>query len=220
MRLQTVTVALCILAVRLAGAGPHDATSHQPFGDVEHWQRVFDDPARDAWQKPQALVAALEIRPGMAVADLGAGTGYLSRYLAAAVGHRGTVFAVETEPKLLEHLRRRAELERTAQVVPVLGSSDDPRLPTGRIDLVVILDTYHHIDGRLAYFRRLRRILTPLGRVAIIDWHKRELPVGPAPDHKLAREQVVGEMQRAGWTLTAEYTVLSYQYFLVFRPRA
>ena len=219
VRVSAATVVLGVLLGRLVLAGPHDATSRHAFDDVEHWRRVFDDPARDAWQKPQALVDALAIRPGMAVADVGAGTGYLSRYLATAVGKRGTVFAVETEPKLLEHLRRRAEAEGTSQVVPILGSTDDPRLPTAGVDLVVILDTYHHIDDRLGYFRRLQRVLRPHGHLAIIDWHKRELPVGPALDHKIAREHVVDEMQRAGWTLATEHTFLPYQYVLVFRPR-
>lgn len=73
----------------------HDATTHHSFEDVEHWVSLFDDPARDAWQKPASVVEALQLRPGMCVADLGAGTGYFSRYLAAAVGEAGTVFAVD-----------------------------------------------------------------------------------------------------------------------------
>src|SRR5439155_11893940 len=115
---------LLLLAVRLAAAGEpsHDATARHSFADVEHWVGVFDDPARDAWQKPRELVAALGVRPGMTVADLGAGTGYFSRYLSSAVGPRGTVFAVDVEPNLVVHLRDRAEKEKTDNVVPVLAS--------------------------------------------------------------------------------------------------
>jgi len=193
-----------------------DATSHHDFADVRYWSSVFDDPARDAWQKPKELVAALEIRRGNVVADLGAGTGYLSRHLAAAVGPEGTVFAVETEPNLVEHLRQRAALEKTANVEPVLASTTDPRLPVGRIDLILVVDTYHHLDARRTYLPALRRFLRPGGRVAIVDWQKRELPVGPPMDHKLAREQVVDEMQASGFMLAAEHTILPYQYFLVF----
>jgi len=208
-----------LLAAAPAAAGPHDATTHHDFADVEHWQSVFDDPARDAWQKPSELVQALAIRPGAVVADLGAGTGYLVGRLARAVGPEGTVLAVDVEQNLVAHLRERAEQEKTANVVPILASVDDPRLPRGGVDLVVVLDTYHHIDDRLVYFRKLRRALRPRGRVAIVDWHKRPLPVGPPPEHKLAREQVLDEMRTAGWTLAAEHDVLPYQYFLVFRPR-
>jgi ubiquinone/menaquinone biosynthesis C-methylase UbiE len=200
------------------GPGPHDATSHRRFDDVEYWTGVFDDPQRDAWQKPDALVRALALPAGAWVADLGAGTGYLLRRLAEAVGPAGTVFAVEVEPNLVAHLRQRAERERLAQVVPVLASFDDPRLPRAAFDCVLVLDTYHHIDDRLAYFRRLRAALKAAGRVVIVDWHKQPLPVGPAPDHKLAREQVVDEMGQAGYRLVAESDALPYQYFLAFQP--
>ncbi|HVN83511.1 MAG TPA: class I SAM-dependent methyltransferase [Candidatus Binatia bacterium] len=197
--------------------GPHDATAHHSFANVEQWTKVFDDPTRDAWQKPTELVAALPITPGMAVADLGAGTGYFSRYLSNAVGARGTVFAVDPEPNLVAHLRERAEHEHTVNVVPVLASLDNPRLPNGGVDLVLIVDTFHHIDDRLNYFRRLQRVLKPDGRVAVVDFKKEPLPVGPPPEHKLARDQVVDELQTAGYRLTAEPAILPYQYVLVFQ---
>ncbi len=195
---------------------PFEATSRHPFDDVQQWTAVFDDPARDAWQKPRELVAALGLTPGMTVADLGAGTGYFSRYLAGAVGDAGTVFAVDTEPNLVVHLRERAERERTPNVIPVLTSFDEARLPTGAVDLVLIVDTFHHLDHRLEYLRRLRRVLKPSGRVAIVDWQATPLPVGPPLEHKLAREQVVSEMQAAGYRLSAEPALLPYQYVLVF----
>jgi len=202
-----------------AHGGPHDATVKHSFEDVEHWSRVFDDPARDAWQKPQELVRALALPEGAMVADVGAGTGYLEPYLARAVGPRGTVLAVDVEPALVAHLRERAQQEKLANVVPVLGSADDPRLPAGRVDLVLLVDTFHHLDDRVEWARRLRSSLAPGGRVVVVDWQKRELPVGPDVAHKLAREQIVGEMTAAGYGLVAEPDVLPYQYFLVFAPR-
>jgi len=165
------------------------------------------------------LVAALGLTPGMTVADVGAGTGYLSHHLAAAVGPDGTVLAVDPEPRMVAHLRERAEREKTPNVVPILASTDNPRLPAHGCDVVVLLDTYHHIDDRLSYFRALPRALRPEGRVAIVDWKKEPLPVGPPPEHKLAREQVVEEMAAAGYRLVAEPDLLPYHYFLVFRPR-
>ena len=199
--------------------GPHDATSHRTFDDIDHWKRVFDDPKRAEWQKPAEVVAALQLKPGMQVADVGAGTGYFSRYLSQAVGETGAVFAVEVEPRLIEHLRERAEAEGSGNLIPVLGSAAEPRLPRGRIDLVLIADTYHHLDDRVVYLRRLARVLSPAGRVAIIDWHKRELPEGPPAEHKLSREHVVDEMSQAGFELAEEATFLPYQYFLVFKLR-
>jgi predicted methyltransferase len=202
-----------------AWAGPHDATpgSRHSFADVPHWVSVFDDPARDAWQKPDEIVRALGITPGMRVADLGAGTGYFSRRLSEAVGPTGTVFAVELEPALAVHLRERAEQEKTANVVPILASADNPRLPAGGVDLVLVADTYHHLDDRLGYFRRLAADLAPGGRVAVVDWEKRPTPIGPDVAHRLARDTVVGEMEAAGYALVAGPHVLEHQYLLVFR---
>lgn len=213
----------CMRHVRAADApaprAPHAATSQQSFGDVPHWVSVFDDPARDRWQKPREVVRALAIRPGMRVADLGAGTGYFSRHLSAAVGPAGTVFAVDTEPNLVAHVRERAEKEKTPNVVPILASLDNPRLPVESADLILIVDTFHHLDDRLVYARNLRRFLRPGGRVAIIEWQTRELPVGPPADHKLPRAEVMEEMTAAGYELVAEPDVLPYQYFVIFAMR-
>jgi predicted methyltransferase len=194
----------------------HDATAKHSFADVERWAAVFDDPRRDAWQKPADVVASLGLHAGMTVADLGAGTGYFIRYLSHAVGELGTVWAVEPEPTLLRHLRGRAESDGLSNVIPVLASSDNPRLPHAGVDRILIVDTYHHIDDRLNYFERVHAMLKPGGRVVIVDWHKRELPEGPPVDHKLAREHVIDEMHMAGYRLVAEPDVLPYQYLLVF----
>jgi predicted methyltransferase len=201
---------------RPAGKASDRATASHSFEDVEYWSKVFDDPTRDAWQKPSELIAALALRPGQTVADLGAGTGYFSRYLADAVGPDGTVLAVEVEPTLVVHLRQRAEREQRATVVPVLGSMDNPRLPAGGVDLIFIADTYHHLDHRQRYLPRLRRALRPGGRVAVVDWKPGKLPEGPPPDHKLPPEQVIEEMRAAGFQLEDNLNVLPYQYVLVF----
>ena len=108
-RWAAMLVGYVLLAAPLGRAASDDATSHRSFADVEQWVAVFDDPARDAYQKPREVVRALRIRPGMRVADVGAGTGYFSRYLSAAVGAAGTVLAVDTEPELVRYLRERAE---------------------------------------------------------------------------------------------------------------
>jgi ubiquinone/menaquinone biosynthesis C-methylase UbiE len=199
---------------------PHDATARHPFDDVDRWVKVFDDPARDEWQKPREVVQALGLRPGMIAADLGAGTGYFTRHLAKAVAPDGFVLAIDTEPAMVKHLGERASKERIWNAVPVLAATDNPFLPPRRVDLVLIVDTYHHIDDRLNYFERLKGSLAPWGRVAIIDFHKRPLPVGPSIEHKLAREFVVEEMSEGGWALVDEKTFLPHQYFLIFAPAA
>lgn len=195
-----------------------DATSHRSFEDIPHWKGVFDDPKRDEWQQPTEVVQALGIRHGMTVADLGAGTGYFSRRLAEAVGPRGIVLAVDTEPGMVARLRSRAEEEKTANLIPILASADNPRLPPAGVDVVLVVDTYHHIDDRVAYFRVLRRALRRGGRVAIVEWQHRELPVGPPLDHKLPRKRVIREMDAAGYAVVSEPAFLPYQYFIIFEP--
>ncbi len=202
-----------------AAAAGHDATVRHSFADVEHWAAVFDDPGRAAWQKPAEVVRALALQPGQIVADLGAGTGYFSSDLAAAVGAEGSVFAVDPELNLVAHLRQRAERDKLANVIPVLASADNPRLPAGGVDLILIVDTIHHIDDRLNYLRRLRTRLRPGGRVAVIDWKKEDTPLGPPIAHRLARDQVVAELDAAGFALADEPGFLPYQYFLIFAPR-
>ena len=194
-----------------------DATATHSFADVARWEKVFDDPARATWQQPAKIVAALALGPGMVVADVGAGTGYFERALSEAVGPLGAVLAVEVEPNLVVHLSGRAEREGTANVTPVLGWTSDARLPAGRVDRVLLVDTYHHLDDRAAYVRRLRAALAPGGRVVVVDWEKREDAVGPPLGHRLAREQVVGEMERAGYRALGPGEQLPYQYVLVFQ---
>ncbi len=197
--------------------GPHDATSRHPFNEIKKWVRVFDDPARAKWQKPAEVVAALRLEPGMIVADLGAGTGYFVEHLARPVAPDGIVLAIDTEPEMVKYIGARAVRDRIANVVPVLAQTDDPFLPPGRVDRVLIVDTYHHIDDRLHYFGAMRRALTPGGRVVIVDFKKEPLPVGPPLEHKLSREYVIKEMKSAGWALDREESFLPHQYYLVFR---
>jgi ubiquinone/menaquinone biosynthesis C-methylase UbiE len=205
-------------ATATEGPASDDATTHHPFNDPEKWAKVFDDPGRDEWQKPGEVVKALGLKPGMTAADLGAGTGYFMAALSQAAGSGGVVLEIDTEPEMVGYLAKRAKKEALLNVVPVLALYEEPFLPKGRVDRVLIVDTYHHIDDRRAYFTRMRQALAPGGRVAVVDFHKRPLPVGPPPEHKLEREVVVHEMEQAGYRLADEPTFLPYQYFLIFAP--
>ncbi|HET6277502.1 MAG TPA: methyltransferase [Candidatus Polarisedimenticolia bacterium] len=211
--------ASCALAEEPPQHGRHDATATHSFDDAERWSRVFDAPDRAEWQKPAEVAAALQIGPGMVVADIGAGTGYFLEHLSRAAGSRGMVLAIDTEAEMVAHLGQRMAGAGVTNVVPVLALPGDPFLPPGRVDRILIVDTYHHIDDRLRYFGRLRDALAPAGRLAIIDFLKKPLPVGPPPEHKLEREFVLQEMIEAGWKLADEKKdLLPYQYFLIFEP--
>ena len=208
---------LALMLFWLAGAGAQTPHTHQhQFSGAEHWARTFDDPARDQWQKPHEVIQALRLAPDATVADIGAGTGYFAARL-AHMTPKGRVFAVDIEPDMVRYLSERAQREKVSNLQAVLGKPDDPRLPE-KVDRVLLVDTYHHIDQRVAYFRRLRDSLKPGGEVAIIDFTAQS-PVGPPPAARISAQQVRAEMQQAGYTLAAQHAFLPHQYFLVFKPQ-
>ena len=187
--------------------------------DFEAFVRRMLDPGRDRWQRPARVLRALRVRPNAVVADIGAGPGYFTLRLARAVGPRGHVYAVDPEPRSLERLRRRLERLGVRNVTPVLSRGDDPHLPAGACDLVLIIDTYHHFPDGAAFLRRAAGALKPGGRLVGIDFQKRETPVGPPVEHRVAREEFLRDAGRAGLALVAEHPFLPYQYFVVLRPR-
>lgn len=207
--------ALALLGFSVAFAQtPH--THEHRFSGAERWARVFDDPARDRWQKPDEVIAALALAPDATVADIGAGTGYFAVRLARAAP-KGRVYAVDIEPDMVRYLGERARRENLPNLRPVLGKPHDPQLPEP-VDRVLIVDTYHHIGDRVAYFERLRARLAPGGEIAIVDFTL-DSPVGPPRSARIAADAVRAEMQRAGYALAAQHDFLPHQYFLVFRPR-
>ena len=209
-----------LLAAALAFAGnaaaqaPH--THQHSFGDAEKWAQVFDDPERDAWQKPHEVIRALKLAPDAAVADLGAGTGYFAARLANMLP-KGTVYAVDIEPGMVKHLGERARREKLANLKPVAGTPDDARLPA-KVDLVLLVDVYHHIEARERSFRALAASLKPGGRVAVIDF-RMDSPSGPPKSARVAPERVKAELAKAGYALAEEHGFLPRQYFLLFTPR-
>ena len=208
---------LIIAAALVSAAAAQSPHSHRhSFGDAEKWSHVFDDPERDAWQKPHAVLEALALKPDAAVADLGAGTGYFSARL-ANMFPKATVYAVDVEPQMVKYLGERAKREGLANLRPVQATSGDARLPE-KVDLVLLVDVYHHIDARERYFRGLSAALRPEGRVAVIDF-RLDSPEGPPKASRIAPEQVKAELARAGYALAEEHKFLARQYFLIFKAR-
>ena len=217
MRVAPAAAALvCIAGIFAAPAPAQTPHTHQhSFSDAEKWAHVFDDPERDAWQKPHEVIRALALKPDARVADLGAGTGYFSARLANML-QKGLVYAVDIEPDMVRFLSERAKREGLRNMVAVAGIPDNPRLPE-KVDLILLVDVYHHIEDRARYFRRLSASLRPGGRIAVIDFTL-DSPEGPPRAARVAPEKVKAEMQAAGHVLAAEHRFLPYQYFLVFRP--
>jgi ubiquinone/menaquinone biosynthesis C-methylase UbiE len=213
------------LAQTRAPAQHREHREHREHGrygnpaDLDGYIAHLADPRRDAWQKPDEVVAALGLRPGQTACDIGSGPGYFTLRLARAVGAGGRVYAVDVEPKILDALRERLAESGLRNVTPVLALADDALLPPGACDVVLIVDTYHHFPDRPAYLRRLSRALRPGGRVVNVDYHKRETPVGPPLAHRLSRETFLEEARSAGLVVAEEPAFLPYQYFIVLRAQ-
>jgi arsenite methyltransferase len=193
--------ALLILSLWLAGC-------------AEWGYRHMNDPARDAWQKPKQVVEKLDIEPGARVADLGAGGGYFTWYLAAAVGPQGKVYAVEIDETALEIIEKEMKSRGVTNVVPVRAEPGDAKLPEP-VDLVFSCDTYHHMEDRVAYFQSLARYLKPDGKVAILDFHAEGFFSGLL-GHGTTRQEVRREMESAGYRLAADYDFIDRQHFQIF----
>jgi ubiquinone/menaquinone biosynthesis C-methylase UbiE len=183
------------------------------FDDPERYAKSFDDPARDEWQMPARVLDTLALAPGQVVADIGAGTGYFSVRLARTAA-KPKVYAVDVEKSMVEYVRQRAAKEGLTQVVAVQGSPSSANLPEP-VDVVLIVDTYHHIPDRPAYFRALRKSMKPSGRLAIIDFRK-GAPSGPPEHFRFTPDQITSELKQAGFRLQAQHDFLPRQLFLVY----
>ena len=186
---------------------------------AEEWVQVLERKDRDAWQKPDEVVAALGLESGQTVADIGAGSGYFAMRFGRAVGVEGKVYAVDIQQDLIDYLATRANDERLTNLIPTLATSDDPKLPAAEIDRIFICDVVHHIENRQAYYQKLAAALAPGGKIAIVDFYKRELPVGPGVEMKIAETDLIAEFERAGFEIETSHDFLPYQYFLVFGKR-
>lgn len=186
---------------------------HQRFDDPARWSKSFDDPARDAWQKPDDVVSALALKADARIADIGAGTGYFTVRLARSVP-QGIVFAVDIEKKMVEHITSRAKEHGLANVRGVVASQTAANLPE-RIDFALMVNSYHHIDERVAYMRDLAGSLTPSARVAIIE-ARPEADQGPPKHFRITAAKIDEEMKAAGYIRAGQHDFLPRQNLLVY----
>jgi cyclopropane fatty-acyl-phospholipid synthase-like methyltransferase len=196
--------------------GPSDGAFHRRFEDANKWAKEFEDPERDAWQKPEEVLDALHLKLTSSVADIGAGTGYFSVRIAKRIPE-GRIFAADVEPDMVRYLSERALHEHLTNLIPVLASADAANLPEP-VDVVLVVDTYHHIGNRTQYFAKLNSSLRPTGRLAIVDF-KADSPSGPPAQYRISPEKVTEELNAAGYSLMETLQFLPRQYYLVFRKR-
>ena len=178
---------------------------------MERWSKRFDAADRPDWQKPQDVVRLMGLTSGMAVADLGAGTGFFLPYLAAAVGAEGKVLGLDVAQSLVDHMNGRAKEAGLSQVEARLIPTDSPGLDAASVDRVVIVNTWHHIDARSDYSAELLKTLKPGGAVYVVDYTL-ESEEGPPKGHRLAPERVVAELEGGGFKAEIMEETLPRQY--------
>jgi SAM-dependent methyltransferase len=211
--------AACVLASARDGADAQTRPRHgKLFAPID--LGLLEGPDRDLWQLPDQIMDALGIAEGSVVADIGAGGGWFTIRLARRVGANGLVYAEDIQPQMLEATMRRVAREGLRNVRRVLGTAEDPRLPEGALDAVLIVDTYHELDNPDSMLRNIASALKPQGRVGVVDFKRDGLGPGPALEDRVDPEQVVRDAEAAGLRLVRRETFLPYQFLLVFsRPQ-
>lgn len=220
--LRPVTFALaCVVACTvglhlLAAQGRHPVTGRviAPVMGVggAGW---LERPERESEEAPSIAVRALGLRPGMVVADIGAGSGYYTIRLADAVGPTGKVYATDVQAGMLELLTRRVNAAGLKQVVPVLGAIDDPKLPADTLDLALMVDVYHELSEPQAFSRRVRASLKRTGRLVLLEFRKEDPRVPIRPEHKMSVAEVRAELEPEGFRLSSVLNDLPWQHILV-----
>jgi ubiquinone/menaquinone biosynthesis C-methylase UbiE len=205
MRRQKIL--LLFLSIFLLGA-----QQAQQRRDPQEYIKRLESEQRVKELQIDRVVETLKISPGQKVADLGAGSGLFTRPISRKVGEKGTVFAIDIDPELLKHIDKTAE--KPSNIRTVLAAEDDPKIPE-RVDLIVIIDTLHHIRNREPYLKKLRNYLQPSGRIAILDFSKN----WPA-DHeqmKYTPEELEGWMKSAGYKRVEKHDYLNNNFFVIYQ---
>ncbi len=207
------------LLTSACGNGKHHGAHKHSFKDVKKYEKMFESPERDARQKPEAVVRRMEIKAGMFIADIGAGTGYFARRFARAAGKNGRVTAYDVEPAMTEHVNRAARRLGLSNLSAETIAASRPKLPRRNFDIIFLCNTYHHIAERETYFRNLLNAVKLTGRLVIVDFKKDAGVERPPRRYRISREDAMNELKRAGYECKADTELLPDQYYLECRPR-
>lgn len=213
-RPRTLTGTALALAASLALAVP--ASAQLASRAADDWIKTLDAPTRISAMRVGEIGAALRIRKGDVVADVGAGSGALSGPLALETGPTGLLYAVDIEKDLLTHIEKRAADQKIGNIRTVLGAFTDPKLPQP-VDLAFINDVLHHIEDRATYLRNLARYLKPGGRIAIVDFTPESSPHRTQPELTVSEAQTEAWLQAAGLRLSEKPRLFEDRFFLIYQ---
>ncbi len=221
-----MTAGLCFLAfgllpMRTRGQSVHPITGRRiaPVMGLSgaDW---LDREEREREEQPEKAIAEFNLKPGMIVADVGAGTGFYSIRMAKHVAPGGVVYANDIQPGMLEKLRANAAAQQVGNIVTVLGTESDPRLPVGKFDLVVLVDVYHEFSRPQRMLERIRDCLKPDGRLVLLEFRKEDPAVPIRPEHKMSLEEVKEEVVPEGYSFEKVVDTLPWQHIVFFRRSA
>ena len=174
--------------------------------------------SRDQEEQPHRVLEAMQLKPGDVVADIGCGTGYYARKIAPLVGPEGKVYGVDIQPEMLDMMMEYCDKEKIGNVIPVLGDTDDPHLPKGRIDWMILADVYHEFQAPQVMLARMREGLKPGGKVALLEYRlKGTTAAHIKPEHRMSVEQVLHEWTPAGFELVDLHEYLPSQHLFIFK---
>lgn len=172
-------------------------------------------PERVAEENPDGALDAMSLRPGMTIADVGAGVGYMTLRMAKRVGPTGKIYGVDLQPGMLQKLSENAKAQGITNVETVLGEPADPKLPAGQIDLILMVDVYHEVSQPQQMVRKLREALKPDGRLVLLEYRAEDPSIPINPDHKMTVEQVRAELEPEGFRLLPPIETLPRQHLLI-----
>jgi ubiquinone/menaquinone biosynthesis C-methylase UbiE len=221
MRAVAVSVALVIAVAVCVEAQRRHPVSGRIFAPVmgvggAGW---LERPEREDEEAPPKALDALDLKPGMSVADIGAGSGYYSSRIAKRIGPTGRVYATDIQQGMIDILERRIKNEGLTNVTTILGGMDDPRLPPASIDLAIMVDVYHELQQPQLFLQRLKPAFKPNGRLVLLEFRKEDPKVPILEVHKMSVAEVRQEMEAEGFVLDKVIDVLPWQHIIVLRAK-
>jgi ubiquinone/menaquinone biosynthesis C-methylase UbiE len=221
MRVLAVSVAIVIGAAALLDAQRRHPVSGRVFAPVmgvggAGW---LERPERENEEAPSKAIDLLELKPGMVVADIGAGSGYYSSRIAKQVGPAGHVYATDIQPGMIAILERRIKSEALTNVTAILGGMDDPKLPANAIDLAIMVDVYHELQEPQLFLQRLKAAFKPNGRLVLLEFRKEDPKIPILEVHKMSVAEVDQEMKAEGYVIEKVVDGLPWQHLIVIKVK-